>query len=109
MAEIERFKSQRVRGPRQQNRAIVEDLSGWKYEQLWGRRVTRQQPESRSLQRATHRLLMAPASALIFRPALESLIGIQAAQQRAVPTPHPRRWPRRRQVRVHGVRTELAP
>jgi oligogalacturonide transporter len=38
MAEIERFRTQPGTQPSPENRAIVEDLSGWKYEQLWGRR-----------------------------------------------------------------------
>ena len=37
MEEIERFKSQSGTEPTAENRRIVEDLSGWKYEQLWGR------------------------------------------------------------------------
>ena len=54
MAEIERFKSQAGTQPSAANRAIVEDLSGWKYEELWGRGATGP-AGSRSLQRGTHR------------------------------------------------------
>ena len=37
MDEIERFKKQPGTQPTPEHRAIVEDLSGWKYEQLWGK------------------------------------------------------------------------
>ncbi|MEO8018464.1 MAG: MFS transporter [Pseudomonadota bacterium] len=37
MDEIERFKKQPGTQPTPGNRAIVEDLTGWKYEQLWGK------------------------------------------------------------------------
>ncbi len=37
MAEIARFKANDGSPPTAENRAIVEDLSGWKYEELWGR------------------------------------------------------------------------
>jgi oligogalacturonide transporter len=37
MDEIERFKAGARTPPTPANRAIVEDLTGWKYEQLWGR------------------------------------------------------------------------
>ncbi len=37
MDEIERFKRHPGTEPPAENRAIVEDLTGWKYEQLWGR------------------------------------------------------------------------
>jgi oligogalacturonide transporter len=37
MEEIERFKSKSGIEPTLESRRIVEDLSGWKYEQLWGR------------------------------------------------------------------------
>jgi oligogalacturonide transporter len=37
MDEIERFKKQPGTHPTPENRAIVEDLTGWKYEELWGR------------------------------------------------------------------------
>ena len=37
MAEIERFKKQDGSQPTAENRAVVEDLTGWKYEELWGR------------------------------------------------------------------------
>ena len=37
MEEIERFKTQAGTEPTAQNRAIVEDLTGWRYEKLWGR------------------------------------------------------------------------
>jgi len=37
MDEIERFKKQPGTQPSPENRRIVEDLSGWKYEELWGR------------------------------------------------------------------------
>jgi oligogalacturonide transporter len=38
MDEITRFKKQPHTVPTPENRAIVEDLSGWKYDDLWGRR-----------------------------------------------------------------------
>ena len=38
MAEIQRFKSQSATAPSERDRAIVEDLSGWPYEKLWGRK-----------------------------------------------------------------------
>ena len=37
MAEIQRFKEQSDTEPTPENRQIVEDLSGWRYEQLWGK------------------------------------------------------------------------
>jgi oligogalacturonide transporter len=37
MEEIERFKSQPGTEPSPENRAVVEDLTGWRYEELWGR------------------------------------------------------------------------
>jgi oligogalacturonide transporter len=37
MEEIERFKSTPDPQPTPEHRAIVEDLSGWKYEELWGK------------------------------------------------------------------------
>jgi oligogalacturonide transporter len=37
MQEIERFKTQPGTEPPPENRAVVEDLTGWKYEELWGR------------------------------------------------------------------------
>ncbi len=37
MQEIERFKTNPGSEPTPENRRIVEDLSGWKYEELWGR------------------------------------------------------------------------
>ena len=37
MDEIERFKKQPGTQPTPENRAIVEDLTGWKYEELWGK------------------------------------------------------------------------
>jgi oligogalacturonide transporter len=37
MAEIERFKAGADAPPTPGNRAIVEDLSGWRYEELWGK------------------------------------------------------------------------
>jgi len=37
MHEIERLRENDPASPTQENRAIVEDLSGWRYEQLWGR------------------------------------------------------------------------
>jgi oligogalacturonide transporter len=36
MAEIDRLKAGDTSPPTPETRAIVEDLSGWKYEQLWG-------------------------------------------------------------------------
>jgi oligogalacturonide transporter len=40
MNEIRRFKEQPGTVPDPENRRIVEDLSGWRYEQLWGRAKT---------------------------------------------------------------------
>jgi oligogalacturonide transporter len=37
MTEIQRFKTQGGGEPPAENRAVVEDLTGWKYENLWGR------------------------------------------------------------------------
>jgi oligogalacturonide transporter len=37
MEEIERFKKRPGTQPTPENRAIVEDLTGWKYEHLWGK------------------------------------------------------------------------
>ena len=37
MDEIERFRNGAVTPPSPENRAIVEDLSGWKYDELWGK------------------------------------------------------------------------
>jgi oligogalacturonide transporter len=37
MEEIERFKNRSATEPTNANRAIVEDLTGWKYEELWGK------------------------------------------------------------------------
>jgi oligogalacturonide transporter len=37
MTEIERFKTAPGTAPPDGNRAVVEDLTGWKYAQLWGR------------------------------------------------------------------------
>jgi len=37
MEEIGRFKSGAVTAPTPDNRAVVEDLTGWKYEELWGK------------------------------------------------------------------------
>jgi len=37
MVEIERFKSHAGGEPPPENRAVVEDLTGWKYADLWGR------------------------------------------------------------------------
>jgi oligogalacturonide transporter len=37
MDEIERFKRNDGTQPAPENRAIVEDLTGWRYEQLWGK------------------------------------------------------------------------
>ncbi len=41
MSEIDRFKQGADSPPAPGNRAIVEDLSGWKYEQLWGKGKSR--------------------------------------------------------------------
>jgi oligogalacturonide transporter len=41
MQEIERFKTQPGTEPTAANRAVVEDLTGWRYEELWGRGRTR--------------------------------------------------------------------
>jgi oligogalacturonide transporter len=38
MAEIDRFKNHPGTQPTPANRAVVEDLTGWKYEDLWGGR-----------------------------------------------------------------------
>lgn len=37
MSEIERLRASDPTPPEPENRAIVEDLSGWRYDQLWGR------------------------------------------------------------------------
>ncbi len=37
MQEIDRFKNQPGTEPPPANRAVVEDLTGWKYEELWGK------------------------------------------------------------------------
>jgi oligogalacturonide transporter len=37
MAEIERFKTQPGTAPSPADRAVVEDLTGWRYEELWGK------------------------------------------------------------------------
>jgi len=37
MSEIDRFKTQPGAEPSAENRRIVEDLTGWRYEHLWGR------------------------------------------------------------------------
>jgi oligogalacturonide transporter len=37
MDEIERFKRGATTPPTAENRAVVEDLTGWKYEELWGK------------------------------------------------------------------------
>jgi oligogalacturonide transporter len=37
MDEIDRFKTRPGTAPSPENRAIVEDLTGWKYEELWGK------------------------------------------------------------------------
>ena len=37
MDEIDRFKKQPGTQPTPENRRVVEDLSGWKYDELWGR------------------------------------------------------------------------
>jgi oligogalacturonide transporter len=37
MEEIDRFKNQDGTPPTAENRAVVEDLTGWKYEELWGK------------------------------------------------------------------------
>jgi oligogalacturonide transporter len=37
MSEIERFKTRPGTEPSAKDRHIVEDLTGWRYEQLWGR------------------------------------------------------------------------
>ena len=37
LEEIDRFKRQDGSQPSAENRAVVEDLTGWKYEELWGR------------------------------------------------------------------------
>jgi oligogalacturonide transporter len=42
MNEIRRFKEQPSTVPEAENRRIVEDLTGWRYEQLWGRATATQ-------------------------------------------------------------------
>ena len=37
MEEIDRFKRGADTPPTAENRAVVEDLTGWKYEELWGK------------------------------------------------------------------------
>ena len=37
MQEIDRLKAGATTPPTAENRAVVEDLTGWKYEELWGR------------------------------------------------------------------------
>jgi oligogalacturonide transporter len=37
MSEIDRFKTQPGTEPTPENRRIVEDLTGWRYEHLWGK------------------------------------------------------------------------
>ena len=41
MTEIQRFKDQSGTQPSAENRRIVEDLTGWPYERLWGRATPR--------------------------------------------------------------------
>jgi oligogalacturonide transporter len=43
MSEIERFKTQPGTEPSPENRRIVEDLTGWQYEHLWGKSAQTQQ------------------------------------------------------------------
>ncbi len=43
MSEIDRFKTQPGTEPSPENRRIVEDLTGWRYEDLWGKSVSTQQ------------------------------------------------------------------
>ncbi len=43
MSEIERFKTQPGTEPTPENRRIVEDLTGWRYEDLWGRSASTRQ------------------------------------------------------------------
>lgn len=40
MDEIERFKAGERKPSSPENKAIIEDLTGWKYEQLWGAAIT---------------------------------------------------------------------
>jgi len=47
MAEIERFKHRPDTVPSPQDRRIVEDLSGWPYERLWGRGLVDEPPATR--------------------------------------------------------------
>jgi oligogalacturonide transporter len=47
MAEIERFKHHPDTLPSPQDRQIVEDLSGWPYERLWGRGLVGDAPAAR--------------------------------------------------------------
>jgi oligogalacturonide transporter len=44
MDEIRRFKERSDTQPDTERRLIVEDLSGWRYEQLWGRQSPREEP-----------------------------------------------------------------
>ena len=46
MTEIQRFKLRENTAPSAADRAIVEDLSGWPYEQLWGRGAVRPAPQN---------------------------------------------------------------
>ncbi|MBB6095464.1 oligogalacturonide transporter [Povalibacter uvarum] len=46
MGEIKRFKEQPGTEPTPENRRIVEDLSGWPYERLWGRGAAANPPQS---------------------------------------------------------------
>jgi oligogalacturonide transporter len=43
MSEIDRFKTQPGTEPSPENRRIVEDLTGWRYEHLWGKSAQAQQ------------------------------------------------------------------
>jgi oligogalacturonide transporter len=48
MAEIQRFKAQAGTQPSLEHRLIVEDLTGWKYERLWGAGARLHDPAARA-------------------------------------------------------------
>ena len=67
MDEIERFKKQPGTQPTAENRAIVEDLTGWKYEELWGK-------GRRALKLRADRIVgPGPRSAATARPRADSI------------------------------------
>ena len=48
MREIERFKAGETAPPSEEDRRILEDLTGWRYDQLWGKNRVARQPETAS-------------------------------------------------------------